>query len=397
MWNAAALAHSIAQAPDYGFRLRLEHEHDWAGLKVRRDAYVTRLNAIYRDNLARRSVALIRGTGRFDGPGRVQVGADTLQAAHVIVATGGQPLVPDLPGAGLGITSDGFFGLEQRPQRVLVAGSGYIATELSGMFRALGSDVTILTRKDGLLRSFDAMLRDVLMDQMRGAGILIETHAVPVGVTERAEGLCVETQDGRTFDCFDVLLWAIGRGPRTEALNLGSAGVSLDRHGYITTDDYQNTSARGVYAIGDVTGREALTPVAIAAGRRLSDRLFGGMSDRRLSYENVPTVIFSHPPIGTVGLSESEARDRFGDDVRVYTSSFTPMVDAISEHKSRAAMKLVTLGAEERIVGCHVIGHGADEMLQGFAVAVRMGATKRDFDDTVAIHPTSAEEFVTMR
>jgi glutathione reductase (NADPH) len=397
MWNAAALAHAMEQAPEYGFAVRLDRAHDWPGLKARRDAYVARLNTIYRDSLEQKSVTLVRGTGRFDGPGRVRVNADTLQADHVIVATGGQPLVPDVPGAGLGITSDGFFELAQRPQRVLVAGSGYIATELSGMFRALGSAVTILTRKDGLLRSFDPMLRNVLMDEMRSQGIVIETHAVPVRVQERTDGIGVETEDGRTFGGFDTLLWAVGRGPRTGTLDLDSAGVSVDAEGYIPTDEYQNTNVQGIYSVGDVTGREALTPVAVAAGRRLSDRLFGGMSDRRLVYENIPTVIFSHPPIGTIGLSESEACTRFGDAVHIFTSSFTPMADAITEHKSRAAMKLVTLGDEQRVIGCHVIGPGADEMMQGFAVALRMGATKRDFDDTVAIHPTSAEELVTMR
>jgi len=397
MWNAAALAHAFGQAPAYGFAVQQGGSHDWAGLKARRDAYVGRLNDIYRNNLERKAVALVRGKGRFAGPGRVEVGGDTLEAKHVIVATGGYPTIPDVPGAGFGITSDGFFELEERPQRVLVAGSGYIATELSGMFQALGSEVTIITRKDGILRNFDPMLREVLMDEMREQGIGIETHAVPVEVSKRADGLCLGTEDRRTFDGFDALLWAVGRNPATGGLELGNAGLETDAYGHIPTDTYQNTGVDGIYAVGDVTGREALTPVAIAAGRRLSDRLFGGMTDRHLSYQTIPTVIFSHPPIGTVGLSEVEAHARFGDTVRVYTSRFTPMVDAISEHKSQAAMKLVTVGDEERIVGCHVIGPGADEMMQGFAVAVRMGATKSDFDETVAIHPTSAEEFVTMR
>lgn len=397
MWNAAALAHAIEQAPDYGFAVRQDGAHDWPGLRARRNAYVARLNEIYRRNLERKSVALVRGTGCFAGPGQVRVGADTLEAPHVIIATGGYPLIPEIPGADLGITSDGFFELEERPERVLVAGSGYIATELSGMFRALGSEVVIIARKDGVLRTFDPMLREVLMDEMRASGIGIETHAVPVSVTRRSDGLWLETEDKRTFGGFDAVLWAVGRGPATDSLELDKAGLTADAYGFVQTDDYQNTGVDGIYAIGDVTGRDALTPVAIAAGRRLSDRLFGGMSDRHLSYENIPTVIFTHPPIGTVGLSEIEAHARYGDAVRVYQSSFTPMVDAISEHKSRAAMKLVTTGDEERIVGAHVIGPGADEMLQGFAVALRMGATKSDFDDTVAIHPTSAEEFVTMR
>jgi len=196
---------------------------------------------------------------------------------------------------------------------------------------------------------------------------------------------------------FDALIWAIGRLPNSEALGLAAAGVALDERGYIPTDPFQNTNVPGVYAVGDVTGRFPLTPVAIAAARRLADRLFGGQSERRLVYENIPTVIFSHPPMGTVGLSEEAARAAHGNDaVKVYQTRFTPMYHALTTRKPKTAMKLVTVGAQERIVGAHIIGLGADEMLQGFAVAIRMGATKRDLDDTVAIHPTSAEELVTM-
>ncbi len=200
------------------------------------------------------------------------------------------------------------------------------------------------------------------------------------------------------FGGFDTVLWAIGRGPRTGDLDIDASGVALDERGYVSVDEYQNTSIEGVYAVGDVTGQAELTPVAIAAGRRLADRLFDEQHERRLSYENIPTVIFSHPPIGTVGMSEHEARERFGSDaIKTYTSEFVPMFNALTEHKPRTAMKLVVHGEEERLVGCHIVGLGADEMLQGFAVALSMGARKRDLDDTVAIHPTSAEELVTMR
>jgi glutathione reductase (NADPH) len=203
--------------------------------------------------------------------------------------------------------------------------------------------------------------------------------------------------NGRRLPPVDCVLWCMGRVPCVEELGLEAAGVKLDAYGFIATDAMQATNVEGIFAVGDVTGRAPLTPVAIAAGRRLSDRVFGGMTGRHLSYENIPTVIFTHPPIGTVGLSEAAARAKYGDAVKVFTSSFVPMYHALTTHKLRADMKLVTVGPEQRIVGAHVIGGGADEMLQGFAVAVRMGATKRDFDDTVAIHPTSAEEFVTMR
>ena len=235
------------------------------------------------------------------------------------------------------------------------------------------------------------------MEHMLESGIEMITGAVPSGV-ESKNGLILTTKDGRTFEGFDCLLWAIGRSPTTSGLELTLAGVQTDSGGYVVVDGYQNTSTDGIYAVGDVTGQAQLTPVAIAAGRRLADRVFNDQHERRLSYENIPTVVFSHPPVGTVGLSEAEARERYGQEaVRVYSSEFVPMYHALTEAKPKSAMKLGTVGDDERVVGCHVIGDGADEMLQGFAVAVSMGAAKSDLDDTVAIHPTSAEELVTMR
>jgi len=396
MWNAACLAHAVEDAAGYGFTIE-GASHAWGSLKARRDAYIERLNGIYAGNLEKRGVTLIRGTASFAGPGEVRVGDRLYRAGRVIVATGGMPEVPGIPGADLGITSDGFFELDERPGRVVLVGSGYVAVELAGVFRALGSSVTILTRRDGVLRSFDPMLRERLMDQMRRDGIEVVTHAVPIAADRTGEGLYVEAEDTRRFGSFDAIIWAVGRAPRTAELRAERAGLRLDDHGFIPTDDFQNTNVEGIHAVGDVTGRAALTPVAIAAGRRLADRLFGGQPDRHLEYECIPTVIFSHPPIGTVGLSEVEAHARYGDDVRIYESKFTPMVHAVTERRVPSAVKLVTVGPQERVVGCHVIGHGADEMMQGFAVAVRMGATKRDFDDTVAIHPTSAEELVTLK
>jgi glutathione reductase (NADPH) len=232
---------------------------------------------------------------------------------------------------------------------------------------------------------------------MSALGMKIHERVVPKAVREHAGERLLVAEDGREFGGFDCLLWAIGRDPNVEGLGLDRAGVKLDDGRYVATDAFQNTNVPGVYAIGDVSGRAALTPVAIAAGRRLSDRLFGGQPERHLDYNMIPTVVFTHPPIGTVGASEAEARAQYGDAVKVYVADFTPMYHALTTRKSHTDMKLVCVGPEQRIVGCHIIGNGADEMLQGFAVAVRMGATKRDFDDTVAIHPTSAEELVTMR
>jgi glutathione reductase (NADPH) len=396
MWYAAQHAHQMHHASDYGFDIRVAG-HDWSGLKQRRDAYIKRLNGIYNNNLDKRGVTYIAGIARFVDARSVEVDGRVYEAERIVVATGGRPIVPNITGAELGITSDGFFELEQRPERVLIAGSGYIAVELGGVFNALGSDTQIVVRKDRVLRSFERMLSDELMDAMRQDGINLETGVIPKEVHKADDGLLLHAEDGRTFGPVDTIVWAVGRSPNTEDLQPRNAGLRLDAAGFIPVDDYQQTNVENIFALGDVTGRDALTPVAIAAGRRLADRLYGGMDGRHLEYRLIPTVIFSHPTIGTVGLTEEQARAEFGDDMKVYTSAFTGMYYALGEDKKRSAMKLITAGADERVVGCHVIGDGADEMLQGFAVAIRMGATKADFDDTVAIHPTSAEELVTLR
>jgi glutathione reductase (NADPH) len=396
MWNAASIALSLADASDYGFGVTVGGS-DWGALKRRRDAYIVRLNGIYERNLAAKGVALVRGSARFVDAHTVEVNGVRMKAAHIVIASGGIPIVPRLPGAERGITSNGFFALEHRPQRVAIAGSGYIACELAAAFQELGSRVELFIRKDHLLGHFDAMLGASLMREMRALGMIVHPHVIPAAVREQSGLNTLAAADGREFSGFDSLLWAIGRSANVAHLHLSSTGVTLDANGFIATDEFQNTAVAGVYAIGDVTGRAALTPVAIAAGRRLSDRLFGGKPERHLRYDMIPTVVFTHPPIGTVGLRESEAKMKYGDAVKIYTSSFTPMYHALTARKTQSDMKLVCVGPEEKIIGCHIIGAGADEMLQGFAVAIRMGATKRDFDDTVAIHPTSAEELVTMR
>lgn len=396
MWYAAQHAHSFHHAADYGFDIAVKG-HDWAGLKERRDAYIERLNGIYERNLDKRGVTYLRGRARFVDAHTVDIDGREVHADRIVVATGGRPMVPDIPGAQLGITSDDFFELEERPQRVLIAGSGYIAVELAGVFSALGSSVQLVVRKDGVLREFEPMLAERLMDCMDRDEIDLVRRVVPQSVEQTDDGIVLHSEDGRSFGPVDCLVWAIGRSPNTESLDAARAGVEQDARGFIPTDKFQQTNVDSVFAIGDVTGRDALTPVAIAAGRRLADRLYGGMEGRHLEYELIPTVIFSHPTIGTVGLTENQAREAYGDDVRVYTSDFVGMYYALGMNKRRSTMKLVTVGEDEKVVGCHVIGEGADEMLQGFAVAIRMGATKKDFDDTVAIHPTSAEELVTMR
>jgi len=396
MWYTAHHAHQFHHAPDYGFDIDVKG-HDWAALKSRRDAYIERLNGIYAGNLDNRGVAFLEGAARFVDANTIEVEGHRYTADRIVVATGGRPIVPDIPGAELGITSDGFFELEQRPERVLLAGSGYVSVELAGVFNALGSDTHIVVRKEGVLRSFDKMLSGELMDAMRNSGIALDTGVIPRSAERTDDGIVLHSIDGRSFGPVDALIWAVGRAPNTDGLNAAAAGVEMDEWGFVPTDDYQRTNVDHIFALGDVTGREALTPVAIAAGRRLADRLYGGMEGRHLEYRLIPTVIFSHPTIGTIGMTEDEARAEYRDDVKVYTSSFNGMYYALGEDKQRSSMKLITTGTEERVIGCHVIGEGADEMMQGFAVAMRMGATKTDFDDTVAIHPTSAEELVTMR
>jgi glutathione reductase (NADPH) len=398
MWNAAELGGALHDAPGYGFQLTVSG-HDWAHLKAARDAYVQRLNGVYAANLAKRNVELVRARARFLDRHTLSAGGRALSAQHILIATGGRPLLPPVPGAEHGITSDGFFALPARPERVAIAGSSYIAVELAGIFSGLGSETTLILRGEAVLRGFEAMLGEATLANLRARGVNVLTGVVPGRLERAADGtLQPHSADGRRLGVFDALVWAIGRVAAVEDLALAEAGVALTEQGFIGTDKFQTTSVPQIYAVGDVTGRVQLTPVAIAAGRRLSDRLFGGQPERHLDYENIPTVIFGHPPIGTVGLTEEAARERYGaTNVTVFRSSFVPLYHALTPEKVRVEMKLVTHGAEQRIVGLHVVGEGADEMLQGFAVALRMGATKKDFDDTVAIHPTSAEEFVTMR
>lgn len=398
MWNAATIAHTLRDAPDYGFNMQVG-AHEWARLKAARDAQVRAINEWYHTYLTDSNIDEIQGLARFVDSRTIAVGDATYSAEHIVIAPGGRPMVLDVPGAELGITSDGFFELESCPREAVVIGGGYIAVELAGVLRALGSQVTMVMRtREDFLPNFEPMLREALMEEMLDDGTSIHSISAISGLMRDDDGtLCVSCGEEHNLAGFDVAIWAVGRVPWTEDLNLQLAGVRTDASGFVPTDEYQSTNVPGIYAVGDVTGRKALTPVAIAAARRLGDRLFGGQTERRLDYTNIPSVVFSHPPLGTLGLTEDEAREQHGDAVKVYQTRFTPMYHSITRRKTHTAMKLVTVGAREKIVGCHIIGQGADEMLQGFAVAIRMGATKADLDDTVAIHPTSAEELVTMR
>ncbi|KUE79754.1 glutathione reductase [Aeromonas schubertii] len=397
MWYAGQIADALKYGPDYGFDTTLNH-FSWSKLVESRQAYIERIHGSYNNVLAKNRITVIKGFARFVDARTIEVNGEHYSADHILIATGGRPEAPAIPGAEYGIDSDGFFDLQQQPKRVAVVGAGYIAVEIAGVLHALGSETHLLVRKHAPLRSFDPMVQETLVEVMEKEGPRLHTHAVPREVIRNADdSLTLHLEDGRhlTVDC---LIWAIGRVPATDGLNLGAAGIEPDERGYIPTDPFQNTKVPGIYAVGDNTGRIQLTPVAVAAGRRLSERLFNNKPNEHLDYRLVPTVVFSHPPIGTIGLTEPEAIAEYGEaNIKIYKSQFTSMYSALTQHRQPTRMKLVCAGPEEKVVGLHGIGYAMDEILQGFGVAMKMGATKADFDNCVAIHPTSAEEFVTMR
>ena len=398
MWYSVQIADVIQKyGSDYGFNSELK-SFDWKKLVENRQAYIQRIHASYQSGLSKNQVDVIHGFATFVDNKTIEVNGETFTADHILIATGTQPSRPNIEGAEHGIDSNGFFELQELPKRTAIIGSGYIAVELAGVLNSLGSNVQLFIRKHLPLRSLDKFLGETLLESMRSDHIQVHTQATPVKVSKlEDQSLLLQLEDG-TQHIIDCLIWAIGREPNTKALKLERTHIQLDDSGYIQVDQFQNTSQSGLYAVGDITGKAELTPVAVAAGRKLSERLFNGKSEEYLNYENIPTVVFSHPPIGTVGLTEEQAIAQFGQDqIKVYSSSFTSMYTAVTQHRQVSKMKLICAGTEEKIIGIHGIGYGMDEILQGFAVALKMGATKKDFDDTVAIRPTSAEEFVTMR
>jgi len=395
MWYAADLAHAVDDAGAFGISAQ-RGRTDWGRLVSARNAYVSDINRYWDGYATDTGIERITGHARFVDTRHIQVGGETYSADNIVIATGGRPVVPRIPGAELGIDSDGFFRLVEQPQRVAVIGGGYIGVELAGVLRALDSAVTLVALEDRVLERFDPMISDVLAAEMRRQGIALNLGFRVAGLVKTDAGIALEDAAGKVLDGFDCVIWAVGRAPNTGDLGLENAGVETLANGIVPTDAYQSTNVPGLYAIGDITGRAPLTPVAIAAGRRLADRLFGGKPDAKVEYDLVPSVVFAHPPVATVGLSEPEARRQHAK-VTVYKTDFTPMRHAFSEHKVTTAMKLVCAGKEQRVVGIHLVGDNVDEMLQGFAVAVKMGATKADFDSTIPIHPISAEELVTLK
>lgn len=395
MWYAAQLAHAVDDASGFGVPAS-RGKTDWASLVDGRNAYIENINRYWDGYVDQLGVTHIDGYARFVGPGEVEVNGEIYAADHIVVATGGEPIVPRVTGAELGITSDGFFALSEQPEKVAVIGGGYIGVELAGMLSALGSEVTIVALEERLLEVFDPMVSRVLMGEMEKQGVIQKLSFQVNGLEKTDAGIALNGSEGERVEGFDTVIWAVGRSPNTSSLGLEMAGIEKQGNGIIPTDEYQNTNVPGIYAIGDITGRTPLTPVAIAAGRRLADRLFNNQINSRVDYDNIPSVVFSHPPVATVGLTEPQAREQH-QQVRVYQTQFTPMRHALSSHGVTTAMKLICVGEEERVVGIHLIGDNVDEMLQGFAVAVKMGATKADLDNTIAIHPVSSEELVTMK
>lgn len=396
MWYAADIAEKLHDLEGYGFQNVGEPELDWPTLAARRNAYIERLNGIYARNLANKDIDVIEGYAKFVDQNTVEVNGQHYQAEHILIATGTTPTRADIPGGELAISSNEFFEWTDIPQRVAVSGGGYIAVELAGILNALGVEVTLLVRGETVLRPFDTEVSAALVTHMTDAGIVMMTHTQATAINKLADGdLQVELNDGDDALQVDALLWATGRHALLDEINIDAAGVTAES-GFVQVDEWQNTTQRGVYAVGDITGKAPLTPVAIAAGRRLADRLFGADATAKLDYDTIPTVVFSHPTIGTVGITEQQAREQY-DTVKVYSSKFTAMYYALGERKVATYIKMICAGSNEKVVGLHIVGDGADEMLQGFAVAIKMGATKADFDNTVALHPTSAEEVVTLR
>ncbi|CEP61885.1 glutathione-disulfide reductase GLR1 LALA0_S04e02894g [Lachancea lanzarotensis] len=411
MWYASDLATRLTQANEYGLfqdnkLTREKLTFNWAQFKEKRDAYIKRLNGIYERNLAKEGVDYIYGWAKFNQDGNVEVtthdnSKQVYTADKVLIATGGTPIKPDgIEGYELGIDSDDFFKLEKQPKKVVVSGAGYIGVELAGVFHGLGTETHMVIRGETLLRKFDDSIQNTITDHYVSEGINIHKSAkiTKVKKDESSGKLIISLDNGETIQDVDELVWTIGRKTQL-GFGCEHVGVKLNDREQVIVDEYQNTTAPNIYSLGDVVGKVELTPVAIAAGRKLSNRLFGPekFANQKQDYENVPSVVFSHPEAGTIGLTEKEAIEKYGEEnVKVYKSKFTAMYYAMLEHKSPTSYKLVCAGQDEKVVGLHIVGDSSAEILQGFGVAVKMGATKADFDSCVAIHPTSAEELVTL-
>ncbi len=388
-------ANDFEDARAYGWDLGGEPSLDWPRLIAAKNKELDRLHQIYLGILDRNKVTLVNGRATVTGPKSVSAGGKTITADTILVATGGWPSLPQIPGIEHAITSNEALELPSLPKRIAIIGSGYIAVEFAGIFASMGASVTQIFRAGKVLRGFDEDVRSHLQDEMGKRGVTLLAGRQVTSIAKRADGgLELTLDDGSAVAC-DQVLYATGRAPNTRGLGLEQAGVELTANGAIRVDAYSQTSVPSIHAIGDVTDRMALTPVAIGEAHCLVDTLFNGRK-RAMSYENVPSAVFSQPTVGTVGLSEQAAAEKYGA-LDIYVTRFKSLRDTLTGRDEKTLMKLVVKRDDQKVVGAHMVGPEAGEIIQGIAIAVAMGATKQDFDRTVGIHPTAAEEFVTMR
>lgn len=395
MWYGAHLAHAAHDAIAYGAQVQMQG-FDWQKLIQGRQAYTEAINRYWSSYTDALNITHIQGWGKLVDAHHVAVGDTIYQAEYIVLAMGSRPIVPPVAGAELGITSDGFFQLQQRPDKVAIIGAGYIGVELAGVLNALGAKVTVIGLENRPLELFDEGLSIALADSLQRQGIELQMGFAVAALSQHSTGIRVSSRTETHLDGFDTVIWAVGRRPNTDNLGLENAGLQVPRSGIIATDEYQNTAISNIYALGDIAGRSPLTPVAVDAGRKLADRLFGGKTQAKVDYAQIPTVVFTHPPIGSIGMTEAQAKQQH-EKISIYETQFTPMRYALNTNGLPTFMKMICAGDEQRVIGLHLLGEGVDEMLQGFAVAIKMGATKQDFDNTMAIHPSSAEELVTLK
>ena len=395
MWYAAEAATAVNNAPSFGIAAE-PATVSWKQLVDQRNGYISPINQYWAGHVDALGIERIEGKATLVDEHTVEVAGDRFTAERIVLATGGRPFVPPVEGAELGITSDGFFQLQERPQKVAIIGAGYIGVELAGVLSSLGSEVSIFGLENRVLEVFDSVVSDTVQASLTQDGVQLHLGFKVEKLFGSEGDIFVSSDKGNSVGSFDAVIWAVGRKPNTDQLGLENAGLTPARNGTLEVDEWGQTRVPSIYAIGDIIGKAPLTPVAIAAGRRLAEHWFSDQEVEPVNYEGIPSVVFAHPPVGTIGLTEQQARSEHSNVV-IYQTAFTPMKYAFADHGKQTVFKLICAGPDEKIVGLHMVGDAVDEMLQGFAVAINMGATKKDFDRTIAIHPTSSEELVTLK
>ncbi|MEP3246100.1 MAG: glutathione-disulfide reductase [Sneathiella sp.] len=390
---ASHFAEDFEDAANYGWTVP-KATHDWKTLIRNKDIEIDRLNGIYHTILSNNNVELYESRAEIMDQNTVRVGDKTVTAKYILIATGGTPVMPDVPGIEYAISSNEVFHLDEMPERVVVVGGGYIAVEFAGIFNGLGADVIQLYRGEKILRGFDHHVQAMVAQEITKKGVDLRVGANPAKIEKTASSLLITLEDGSTLEA-DAIMYATGRRPNIDGLGLENVGVETKPNGAIAVDAYSKTTTDNIYAVGDVTDRIALTPVAIHEGMAFAETVFGG-KPRAFDHSDVPSAVFSQPPVGSVGLSEADAREKYGD-VDIYKSEFRPMKQTLTQGSERAMVKLIVEPQSDRVVGVHIVGADAGEIIQGVGIAVKCGATKEQFDATVGVHPTLAEEIVTMR